>query len=226
MSEIVVANAVSTNDTVDLIMKSSNTNAGQVSVYANGQVRIDTDQTTGTTYMIMKPGANVDIVSADDIILDATGNTIIDGIISGTNIELATTANTHLKSNRLIINAVANAQFRTPATGVHTDIDSGLVKAQGYFDGTGTPAFEGTSDQNFSSITDNSTGNYNLNYTNNMASTYHSAAATSTVSLGTAPDQTRCFPAVTDLNYLHYDDEPATAKDVAVNLAIVTGTLA
>jgi hypothetical protein len=111
--------------------------------------------------------------------------------------------------------------------GTATNAMEGVLKAYGLFDGTGTPAFVSSNEVNFSSITDNSTGNYNLNFTNNMANANFTGAATSTVSTSTSPDQTRFGNNTTSYAlYLHYDDEPCAARDVALNHALIAGDLA
>ena len=57
-----------------------------------------------------------------------------------------------------------------------TNLQEGLAKAWGQFQGTGTVAV--TDSLNYASITDNGTGSYTLNFTNNMGSTYSALGST------------------------------------------------
>ena len=57
-----------------------------------------------------------------------------------------------------------------------TNVQQGLAKGWGQFQGTGTVAV--TDSLNYASITDNGTGSYTLNFTNNMGSTYSALGST------------------------------------------------
>lgn len=126
------------------------------------------------------------------------------------------------------MSTIETQNFKDLTTGKSVDaayITDGVAKAHGFFDGTGTPAFYDSF--NFSSITDNGTGNYTLNLTSSMANSNYTAHATSTVSVSSAPDQTRAvLKAAGSFRYIHADDEPASSADVSENNAAIWGDLA
>ena len=76
---------------------------------------------------------------------------------------------------------IVDADTITNSTIAKTELDatvnSSLVKAWIYFDGTGTVGINGSF--NVSSLTDNGTGDYQVNFTNNLANANYAVAGSS-----------------------------------------------